>query len=325
MVDETFEYEKYVTDKAGIKAMVEKYGVAVVPNVINAEECKSMVSGMWDYFEHISANWEKPLNRSDKKTWRGIYDLFPLHSMLFQHFNCGHAQASWDLRQNEKIVDIFVEIWNCERDDLLVSFDGFSFGMPPESTNRGWNGKPWYHTDQSYMRPDFECIQSWVTGLDVEEGDATLGVMEGSNKYHAEFREKFGVNNNADWYKLTDDEMKFYVDKGCEYKRINCPKGSMVFWDSRTIHCGVGPLKGRKSSDMRAVIYLCYQPKSMCDAKNWTKKVYAFKNLRTTNHYPCKVKLFAENPRTYGMSLPDINVIEPPILTNLGKSLAGLT
>ena len=304
--------------------MIKKYGVAVIPNVLNTDECKNMVSSMWDYFEHISINWKNPLNRKDKKTWRGIYKLFPLHSMLFQHFNCGHSQAVWDLRQKEKIVDIFAEIWDCKRNDLLVSFDGFSFCLPPEDTNRGWNSKPWYHTDQSYLRPEFECIQSWITGLDVNEGDATLGIMESSNKYHKEFREKFGITNKADWYKLTEDEMKFYLDKGCNYKRIICPKGSMVFWDSRTIHCGVGPIKNRKNNDMRAVIYLCYHPRSMCNGKNFSKRIGAFQNMRTTNHYPCKVKLFAKTPRTYGKPLPDINVIDPPILTDLGKRLVGI-
>ena len=184
MVKETCEYKKYVTNKYGVKSMIKKYGVAVIPNVLNSDECKNMVSGMWDYFEHISANWKSPISRNNKKTWREIYKLFPLHSMLFQDFNCGHSQVVWDLRQKEKIVDIFAKIWDCKRDDLLVSFDGFSFGLPPEYTNRGWNGKPWYHTDQCYFRPEFECIQSWVTGYNVEDGDATLAFMEGSNKYH---------------------------------------------------------------------------------------------------------------------------------------------
>ena len=28
------------------------------------------------------------------------------------------------------------------------------------------------------MRPDFECMQSWVTANDVEDGDATLHFMK---------------------------------------------------------------------------------------------------------------------------------------------------
>ena len=54
----------------------------------------------------------------------------------------------------------------------------------PEETNRGWHRSTWYHTDQSYLRPDFECVQDWVTAYDVDEGDATLAFMEKSNIYH---------------------------------------------------------------------------------------------------------------------------------------------
>lgn len=317
-----YDYKKYVTTPDGIKATIDKFGVAIVPNILTDNECKKMVSGMWDYFEHISQGYKTPITREDKKSWKEIYSLFPMHGMLFQHFYCGHSQVCWDLRQNEKIVDIFAKLWSCKKDELLVSFDGFSFGMPPEVTKRGW-GKTWYHTDQSYTRTDFECIQSWVTGLDVKQGDATLGFMEGSNKYHEEFRKTFGVSNPSDWYKLNPTEEFFYKSKGCEYKRVMCPKGSMVFWDSRTIHCGVNPVKGRKQSDMRSVVYLCYQPRSAITEANLKKKQKAFKEMRMTTHYPVKIKLFGMTPRTYGKEIPKITLIPPPTLTDLGKKLAG--
>ena len=195
--------------------------------------------------------------------------------------------------------------------------------MPPEVTNKGW-GKTWYHTDQSYTRNDFECIQSWITGLDVNDGDATLGFMEGSNNYHEAFRKKYGITSTSDWYKLDSVEEKFYRDNGCSYKRIKCPRGSMVFWDSRTIHCGVNPVKGRKQTDMRAVIYLCYQPRSGITKANMKKRQKAFHNLRMTTHYPLKAKLFGEKPRTYGGEIPEITSIGYPKLTDLGKKLAGL-
>jgi hypothetical protein len=45
--------------------------------------------------------------------------------------------------------------------------------------------------------------------------------------------------------------------------------------------------------------------------------------MRTTSHYPCNIKLFSNEPRTYGEELQEINEISKPILTNLGKKLAG--
>ena len=319
-----YEYLKYTTTKENLKATIDKYGVAIIPKVLNDKECEDIVSGLWDYFEHISKNWETPINRNDDKSWRELYKLFPLHSMLFQYFNCGHTQVSWDVRQNEKILEIFAYFWKCTPEELLVSFDGLGFNLPPEITKKGWNrNNTWYHTDQSYLRNDFECIQSWITGLDVNEGDATLAFMEKSNNYHTDFKLEFNINDKDNWYKLTREQEDFYVNKGCDYKKIKCPKGSIVFWDSRTIHCGTEAMKERTVQNFRAVIYLCYAPRNLSDKKNLKKKQKAFEELRTTTHWPCTVKLFSKSPRTYGNELPVINIINKPVLTEIGLKLAG--
>jgi len=321
---DTYEYEKYVTSIENVRNTLDMYGVAIIPNVLDENECSNIVNGIWNYFEHITQNWDAPLKRDDTKTWREIYKLFPLHSMLFQYFNIGHSQVCWDIRQNPKVVSIFAKIWNCKEEDLLVSFDGLSFSLPHEITQRGWNrNNTWYHTDQSYLRPDFECIQSWVTGLDVDKGDATLGFMEGSHKYHKEFCEYFDVESKDDWYKLESNENKFYTDKGCSYKKIYCPKGSMVLWDSRTIHCGVEAQKNREKMNTRAIVYVCYTPRRLASKLAISKRIKAFNELRTTSHWPHKVKLFAKMPRTYGNPVPEINIIDRPVLNELGMKLVG--
>lgn len=317
--------KKYICTKETLEKTIKKYGVAIIPHVLNHDECDEVVSGIWDFLEHITQNMTLPIDRKKKKTWKTFYELYPLHSMLIQHWSVGHAQVSWNIRQNPKIVEIFAHLWKCKKEDLLVSFDGLSFSLPPEITKRGYNrGNTWYHTDQSYTNPEFKCIQSWITGLDIEEGDATLSFLEGSNKYHNDFKEKFNITNKENWYKLNKEEEEFYISKGCEHKNIICTKGSMVFWDSRTIHCGVEPMKDRIKQKFRAVIYLCYMPRSLCSESNLKKKKEAFKNLRTTSHYPCNIKLFPKTPRTYGADIPMINQIKPPVLNDLGKRLAGI-
>lgn len=319
-----YEFEKYVCTKETLRETIEQYGVAIIPSVLDENECDLMVNQIWDYFEHITQKWETPINRNDTSTWREFYKLYPLHSMLVQHWGIGHTQASWNVRQNINIVDIFAYFWGCNANDLLVSYDGLSFNLPPEITKRGWNrGNTWYHTDQSYLNNNFKCIQSFVTGLDINEYDATLSFLEGSNKYHEKFQRAHNITEKSDWYKLTAEQQDYYHSKGCTIKNIKCPKGSLVFWDSRTIHCGIEADKRRTTPNIRAVIYLCYAPRSECDNANLKKKKKAFEELRTTNHYPCKIKLFSKMPRTYGGNIPEITPIEPPILNELGQRLAG--
>tara|TARA_Y100001970_G_scaffold31463_1_gene39108 strand:- start:14594 stop:15586 length:993 start_codon:yes stop_codon:yes gene_type:complete len=317
--------KKYLTDKDGLKEILEEFGVAIIPSILNDEECESLSKGMWDFFEHITQKMEIPLDRNDKKTWRTLYDLYPLHSMLYQHWSIGHAQFSWDVRQNEKVVDIFSHFWKCSKEELLVSFDGASFNVPPEITNRGWNrNNVWLHTDQSYTRPNFECVQSWITALDVNKGDATLGFLEGSHKFHEEFAEKFNITSKGNWFRINNEEyLNFYLEKGCKLKKIMCPKGSLVLWDSRTIHCGIEATKERELPNFRNVVYICYSPRSLARKTDLKKKLKAFDELRTTTHWPSKPKLFSKVPRTYGNDIPNVSQINPPVLNELGKKLAG--
>ena len=315
--------EKYLTDVDGLRDTIGELGVAIIPGVLNETEIEAMNDGSWSYLEHVTQEFDIPMKRDDKKTWIQYLKMFPKHSMLLQQFGIGHAQYIWDLRQNEKIVDIFSQFWEVPKEELLVSFDGASFHFPPEDTNRGWYRQTWYHTDQSYLRPDFECLQSWVTGYDVDEGDATLAFMESSNQYHEEFRKKFGITDSSDWFKLTEEQKAFYDEKGCLDKKISCEAGSMVFWDSRTIHCGTEPLRNRKNKNLRNVAYICMTPRNRATKSMINKKQKAFNDLRMTSHWPHKPKLFPKNPRTYGEPLPNITDIPKPKLTSLGEKIAG--
>jgi hypothetical protein len=94
-------------------------------------------------------------------------------------------------------VDVFAALWGCSAHDLLVSFDAASFHFPPEVPGVGWEDPVSHdlHTDQSFTRNDFECIQAWVTANHVDTGDATLALLEGSHLYHGDFAAHFGITD----------------------------------------------------------------------------------------------------------------------------------
>ena len=97
----------------------------------------------------------------------------------------------------------------------------------------------------------------------------------------------------------------------------------MVLWDSRTIHCGAEPIKGRHHKTFRNVSYISMMPRKLATQANIDKKIKAFNNLRTTSHWANRAKLFSTMPRTYGGPVPNVKQINPPVLTELGKQLAG--
>ena len=61
---DNYEFTKYVTTKENVRETIERYGVAIIPDVLDEDECSQMVSSMWDYFEHITQAWEKPISET---------------------------------------------------------------------------------------------------------------------------------------------------------------------------------------------------------------------------------------------------------------------
>lgn len=318
------EYKDYTTTLEKLSETLNLYGVAVIPDVLNKAEIDDMKKSMWIMLESLTSKFDVPIKEKNQKSWNSFYKLLPLHSMLLQHYKVGHDQFVWNIRQNPKVVSIFSKLWNCPNEELLTSFDGMSIHFPPEITKRGWyKSNDWLHTDQSYTRNNLECIQSFVSCYDINEGDATITLLEGSHKYHKDVADEFKITDKTDWYKLNDNEYNFYTKKGCNRYCVKCPAGSMVFWDSRTIHAGMEALKTRIKQNIRLVVYVCQTPRKLASESNLEKKKKAFNDMRMTTHSPHKVKLFPVNVRTYGAELPNVTDLPKPKLSELGRKLAG--
>ena len=196
---EQYEYEKYVCTSDNLKETLEQFGVAIIPNVINEEQCKVMRDGLWESIEHITQHFEVPMKRDDVSTWKSFPLLFALHSMLIQRYQLSYSQYYWDLRQNTDIVDIFANLWNVKRDELLVSFDGLSLHLPPEKTGRGWfKNNSWMHCDSNMTSNETECVQSFLTANEIREGDATFTFLEGSHKLKKKVAKKFNIQDKSD-------------------------------------------------------------------------------------------------------------------------------
>ena len=323
-MEREYEFQRYCATVDSVEQVLDRYGVAIIPGLLDEDETTSMRNGMWNYLEHITQKFSTPIHRHKPETWKIFTKLYPKHSMLLQHWGVGHSQMLWDLRQNPKIYNVFAKIHHTTPEELLVSFDGASFHFPPEITGSGWYRRAHnLHTDQSYLRNEKECIQGWVSANPIEEGDATLMFLEGSHKYHKNFAKRYDMKDKADWYKLDSSQVDYYVNNGCDVKYIACPAGSLILWDSRTIHCGIQPERGRSQAKIRCIGYVCYTPRKLTKSGDLKKRIEAFTELRMTFHWPHKPKLFPKIPRTYGGEIPNVVSIEPPNLSVMGKRFVG--
>lgn len=321
--------QPYFCTPAAAAETLRKYGLAIVPNVLDATEIGAMKVGAWSAMEHLCRHTATPLKQDMPSTWSSFRELLPIHSMLLQHYGIGHAPFIWDVRQNSKVVAPFADIWKCKPEELLVSYDGMSFHFPPETIGYGNYRKSWFHTDQSPLRNEFECVQSWVTAYDVNDGDATLAVLVGSHLHHRTLREGALASSNkgkSEWYALSESEIARYKDLGCTEHFVTCPAGSLVLWDSRTIHFGRESLKSRAEPNFRCIVYVCMVPRSKVTKPSiFKRRQEAFENRRMTSHWPNKCLLFAKQPRTWGrdIQLPKVDPFPEPVLTPLGRKLVG--
>lgn len=304
---------------------LRRRGWAVVPDVISPQQCQAMIDGFWEWTRRTcGAAPDRP------ESWRSIHNLYPKHGMLLQHWAVGHMQAIWDLRDNDNVIRVFQKIHHCR--DLTVSFDGASISLPPEVTRRGWHRQDWLHIDQSLRRSGFECVQGWVTPLEVGPGDATLSLLEGSHLLHADFaRHVAGPDKTPaaacspkDWHMLSDPDLRWFRDRGCRRVDVRCPAGAMVLWDSRTVHSGRAPLRNRPKPNPRMVAYISMMPRRLLTPAEKKKKRKALLEGRTTNHWAAtRVRLFPKLPRTYNNPLPDVPPYAPPLLSLRAARMAG--
>jgi hypothetical protein len=299
-----YEFEKFLCNKNNIKEYLNNYGIAICP-ILNENECNTMINDKWNLLEYLTSDFDIPIDRNNKNTYKQILKLFPNHKMLIQHWKVGHSELAWKVRQNLKVKEIFEKIWNT--DDLIVSFDGISVYIL-EKSNR--IQKSWFHVDQSYTRNNFECVQSWINAYDTNEGDATLVILENSHNFHKKFKDYFNICDKKDWFKLNKEHYNFYIENYCFEKTIKCPRGFGVFWDSRLVHYGKTIDKNSPDNfNYRCVVYICMVPRNFANKKQLDKRKNIFNNLRMTTHYPHKSKLFSIYPQTYGKPICNIKTI----------------
>uniref|UniRef100_A0A914PJJ0 Phytanoyl-CoA dioxygenase n=1 Tax=Panagrolaimus davidi TaxID=227884 RepID=A0A914PJJ0_9BILA len=284
-------------------------GIAIHKNILSSDECENLQKMLYRYLTEISSNQKTPFNINQPKTYKVIYNYFPTRKLLLQNFSFGHNPLSWYVRCHKKVQEKFAQIYGVQQNTwsdknaLVTSFDGVSVIPPCEQTRMGWHeGISKLHCDQSFSNSEFRCVQGQVPIFDVRKGDATLRVLRGSHLLHADFAEAFRLTNVPnEWTALTDEQIQWYRDRldADSDVYVQCPKGSLILWDSRTIHDGTKPQKWRSQPNWRCTLFVCMQPR-INDPIIAKKRESAFRFRRNTTHDPNKVKLFPENPRTYG-------------------------
>lgn len=282
-------------------------GYAVIPSLFSKNECEEYKSRVWSFVEGLG------LKRTSNFGKTTASELLPhshgiIHSYRWNHgkHSLSHKRPSnlflakpfRDLRKNPKVLAVHSRLNGSSC--LVSSLDRVNFKFPGRKyTSRD----SWAHVDQNPRNLGLRYIQSYVTFMEGTEDSPQNRFYEGS---HLKFEEFFKNKRNSTktgeaWCRLTPGDREDIVNvHGCPLVKPTCPPGSMLLWDSRTIH---DPDEGTEFQDGRLVVYLCYSrycPEMESKPGFLKKKQEAFKTCRATPHAPFPQTLFGKAPRTYG-------------------------
>lgn len=332
---------------------LEELGYCVIPQILSTLEAEILYQRVWH--EYIEQAWPK-CRMADRSNWK---EEFPRHNKYGIFAGpAGHTQVMWDLRQDLRIVDVFARIWNTH--DLVVSMDGLSLMCPPEIRKGSFD--PWPHVDQAIPKqqngrasknsPPVEFvsesllktnpfnIQGQFLFEDSFDGDGGFYCIPKSHLKFNEFAPQLKEEANVEsWTYNNKFLMEFFSrakdESGNNYdmKHVTAPRGSLILWDSRTVHWNQSQSEHRPYSEnpkVRMVAYLLYLPKTrLTDEARALRRESFEKGTCTTGAIPTSTKDLTHTKDNISPEfehyLEDPDYILPKInLTELGELLLGL-
>lgn len=257
------------TDRVNkLPSILDKYGVAILENYFTGQYADEVFDSVKKWLIDLDIGLT-----NDKSTW--LNKNLPLGPRYGMHQSIiSNAPKMWELREN--FYSIFQSILG--EDNLLTSIDGASF-FPTKFSPK--NKADWAHIDQT-ISSDFMCYQAQFIASDT---DAIFVCTPKSHKAHAKIIKKFKIESKDNWYKFTDNDVNHLQNLfGENYQvPIHAKKGSVILWDSRTIHSAKYP--NYSEDKWRAVFYISMRSKTSYAVENINTIQRAVLTGKTTNHW----------------------------------------
>jgi hypothetical protein len=193
----------------------------------------------------------------------------------------GHTELQWSIR--ERCLPYFCKIYDCEAKDLLCSFDGGSYILP--SSNIRFNN--WLHHDNPYaytvIHEEQQIYQGLVTLSPCGPRDGGLVVTETHNIFNAimpNIKEYTDDDGNKIRHELTMPDPEDLQYLRLEMKKICCPAGSLILWNTKCLHFNIPPL-----DTPRVCVYVSMQPKRYATELEIMKRISYYHRGLQTGHW----------------------------------------
>ncbi|CAD6569285.1 MAG: hypothetical protein TREMPRED_005173 [Tremellales sp. Tagirdzhanova-0007] len=297
---------------------LQRDGFAVIKGVVDPERAANYAERAEEWLEGFNLGYK----RDDPVSWDVKH--LPRHKKggLYTQYSFAHSQFVWDAKSEPGIVGLYETIWGTDR--LTVSFDGGSLNVPLPCDQVEDNKAPWPHSDQSAYRPWMHCIQGLLNLLPNGPNDGGLMVMRGSAslfpQYIAEHKHLEPPQGWLKWdnFEWTEENLRWFQAKGCEWVKPEMGPGDFVLWDSRTVHYGAAPTEQKKRFAIS--VDVCYKPDALLSSEQREVKVEAFKRGYNTTHDPTDFIIHDGQEEPFNINLP----YGPPVLSERARKAVGL-
>ncbi|PRP85247.1 hypothetical protein PROFUN_07017 [Planoprotostelium fungivorum] len=282
--------------KDDIREHLQNEGWAAV-SVVTEDEAADLLSQFWDFIEDLGSG----VLRHDPITWGPNQWPEQIRGIL-KRYGIGQAPFMWSLRTNENVLRVFADLWSCHPTDLLTSFDGaciYPVGAPggPQGPFVLQEDELWPHRDQAPTRNDLLCVQGSVSLAD-NRGENDGGLLVWPRTHHIDWtrsdpKARFG----REFYRIPSDCIPHR-----DARVIRVPAGTLLLWDSRTVHANRAPSSG---GNTRCVAFICMLDGSSADTSTLMRRMEARTRGDTTSHWPFPFKVNGPGRAARGRADPE--------------------
>lgn len=292
-------------------------GYAVWGPVLTPPEVEEAGRLAWDFLEGL----HPAIRRDQPATWINRHWPSTFTNGIVGEHGVGQSDFLWYLRTRAAVNQCFESLWRALRPDvtspadLITSFDGANFYRPWSYESSWKTTGSWYHVDQGQSRSGFQCAQGVVLVTEASEHTGGLVVVPGSHLQHV--ARTHGQAARGDYVPLD-------LRPGDAPVLVCCPAGSLITWDSRTVHCNSPALKypSVQRKLLRVAGYVCQVPRSLATPEVLRARRQAYERQETWNHWP-QVVCPKKKPRfpRRGDALTEPATPHPVALTPLRQQL----
>ena len=252
-----------INDDVNWKKYLNDYGFVVIKDILENEIYTDLFTQFYLDWSHVTPNF----NFHDKSTWTPENSPMMWDIGMITGYGLGHAKFQWGLRTNENILNIWKKLHNTN--ELVVSYDGFSFFFSPEQQSGIW-----LHVDQN-PKDKLYSVQGAYNFLPVGQDDAGFVVVPGSHK-------TFYVDLDESYKFIPVDPDDVHVEYAV---KLIIPANCFVLWNSKTIHANVGMNPSKEVELNRITSYISYFPMTQRPEYILQKRITGYHKAVNCGHY----------------------------------------